>query len=63
MKKRMVLYADDGMILTDGDTYGRIVYLSPEKDASAYREIPEEEYEAILAAEEERFAGGESNEA
>ena len=52
MKTKITLIADEGMILTDGVHYGRIVYLAPEADASAYREIPAAEYEAILAAEE-----------
>lgn len=58
MKTKITLIADEGMILTDGVHYGRIVYLAPEADASAYHEIPAAEYEATLAD----LSGGESNE-
>lgn len=46
---RTVLTADDGMILTDGKSYGRKIYLAEGADATAYREITEEEYERIMA--------------
>ena len=52
MKIRNVLYADDGMMLTNGTDYGRVIYLAEGADASAYREISEEEYEAIIAERE-----------
>lgn len=39
MKTKITLIADDGKILTDGEHYGRIVYLSPEDDGSTWREI------------------------
>lgn len=42
--ERTILKASDGMILTDGKTFGRIVYLAQDADASEWREISEEEY-------------------
>lgn len=51
MKTKITLIADDGKILTDGEHFGRIVYLAPGADPSAYREITEEEYAAIIEEE------------
>jgi hypothetical protein len=52
MKTKITLIADEGKILTNGTHYGRIVYLAPDDDGSAWHEIPEEEYNAIMAAME-----------
>ena len=57
MKTKITLIADDGKILTNGEHYGKIIYLSPKDDGSAWREIAEAEYEALVAAEE----GGETD--
>lgn len=43
MKERIVLYADDGMVLTDGEHYGKQIFLADGVDADRYREIPESE--------------------
>lgn len=43
MKTRVILYAEDGCMLTDGNVYCRIVYLAVDADASVWREIPERE--------------------
>ena len=42
--KDNVIYADDGMMLTDGVRYGKTVILAEGADVSAYSEITEEEY-------------------
>jgi hypothetical protein len=49
---RTVLVADEGMILTDGETYGTTVYLEVGGDASLWREVPIEEAKAKLSANE-----------
>ncbi len=49
MKTRTTLYAEEGMILTNGVDYGRIIHLAVDADASAYYEITEEEYNAAMA--------------
>lgn len=49
---RRTLNANDGMILTNGEVYGSVIYLAEGVDASAFYEITREEYEARLAAEE-----------
>ena len=52
MNRRTTLFADEGMILTDGTHYGRIVHLAPDDDGSAWYEITEEEYAANTATDE-----------
>ncbi|MBQ8837281.1 MAG: hypothetical protein IJ002_07235 [Clostridia bacterium] len=52
MQKRNVLIADEGMVLTDGENYGRVIYLAEDADAGAYREISEEEYKTLMAESE-----------
>lgn len=42
--ERKILTASDGMMLTDGKTYGKIIYLAEGADENAWHEIPEEEY-------------------
>lgn len=45
MKTRIVIYADEGKILTDGTTYGKQIYLADGKNADSFWEISENEYE------------------
>ena len=49
MKVRNILYADEGMILTNGEVYGRVIYLAEGESADGYTEITEEEYNRIEA--------------
>lgn len=51
MKTRTVLYADEGMVLTDGTHCGRIVWLAEGAEPAAYRQISEAEFEARMEAE------------
>ncbi len=53
MKTRMILYADEGKVLTDGEIYGRQIILAEGRNADEFHEITEEEYEEILKEEEE----------
>ena len=53
MKQRITLYAEDGMVLTDGIHYGTIIHLAAGADASMYHEITEAEYQEVLKAQEE----------
>ena len=52
MEKRTVLYAEDGKVLTDGEVYGKVIFLSESDDISNYREITDEEYAEIVKASE-----------
>lgn len=45
---RIKLTASEGHILTDGESYGRIVYLASGDDGVAWYEITEAEYEAKM---------------
>lgn len=44
---RIKLTADEGMILTNGDIYGREIYLATGDPAENYYEITEKEYNEI----------------
>lgn len=50
MRSRTVLYAEEGMILTDGETYGKQIFLAEGKSAEHYREIAEEEAQKLQEA-------------
>lgn len=58
---RIVLQADEGMILTDGESYGRTVMLAEGRSAEEFREITEEEYNELLR-EQETLSKEESDE-
>ncbi len=44
---QIILKADEGFYLTNGETYGKTVILPKGADTTVWVEIPEEEYEAI----------------
>ena len=48
MKQRIVLYADEGKILTDGQTYGKQIFLAEERNTEDFYEISEEMYEILM---------------
>lgn len=48
---RIRLTASEGHILTDGENYGRVVYLASGDDGSKWYEIAETEYQKILEVE------------
>ena len=54
MKTRKVLYADKGKVLTNGEIYGTTIYLAEGMTGYDFYEISAEEYQAIMAAEEEK---------
>ena len=49
---RTVLYADEGMVLTNGTTFCKAAYLAEGADASLWREVPKEEVKEELAESE-----------
>ena len=53
MKILKTIYADEGMILTDGEVYGKQILLAEDVSEADFREITEAEYEAILTEQEE----------
>ena len=52
MKTRKIIYADEGKILTNGEIYGRQIYLAESVSEADFYEITEAEYEDIMRAEE-----------
>ena len=51
MNKRTVISAEEGKILTNGEIYGRVIYLAEGVSAEGFHEITEAEYEEITAKE------------
>ncbi len=51
IKERKILYADDGKVVTNGEVYGKIIYLAEDASADGYFEITYDEYEEILKEE------------
>lgn len=47
------LTASSGMVLTNGETYGRKIYLAEGASKLDFYEITEEEYKEIVAKQEE----------
>lgn len=52
MITRIKLTASEGHILTDGENYGRIVYLASGDEGEKWYEITEEEYRKIVEKED-----------
>ncbi len=48
---RVVLTADEGKVLTDGENYGKQIFLAEDKTAEGYYEITDEQYQEIVAKE------------
>ena len=48
---RIKLTASEGMVLTNGETFGKEVYLGTDDSVGNWSEITEEEYERIQAEE------------
>lgn len=52
MKTRTVIYAEQGKVLTNGEVYGKQIFLADGESADNYSEITEEEYQKIQAESE-----------
>lgn len=51
MKIRTILSADEGFMLTDGTTYGKVIFPAETDDMTAYREITMEAYYELFPEE------------
>ncbi len=60
MKTRIILYADEGRVLTDGKIYGKQINLAEGMSGDDFYDITDAEYEVYLRAEEVR-ANADSN--
>ena len=52
MKARTVIYADEGKVLTNGEIYGKQIFLAEGVSEEDFNEITEAEYEKIMQDEE-----------
>ena len=50
--KTIRLEADEGKILTDGETYGSVIFLGSDRNLDEFTEITKEEYEQRMAEQE-----------
>lgn len=50
--KTLKLEAEEGKMLTDGNTYGSIIYLASNRSVNEFYEITITEYEKIMAEQE-----------
>jgi hypothetical protein len=55
---RKTIIANQGFILTNGETYAKIVDLAENENASNWYEITDKEYQEILKKEEEESPNG-----
>ena len=51
--KRIVINASEGMVLTNGEVYGKTIYPSINDSPESWYEITQEEYERIMKEREE----------
>lgn len=51
--ERKILTANKGMVLTNGEIYGKKIYLSVGESADKFHEITDEEYWEIMDESEE----------
>lgn len=58
MKQRVILYADEGKVLTNGEIYGRQIFLAEDTKVEDFYEISNEEYEKIEKEAEENLRKG-----
>lgn len=52
---RKIIEATEGHILTNGEVFGRTIYLAEGEDGNDYYEIPESELESLEEAKEEDY--------
>ena len=54
MKTKKIIYADEGKILTNGEIYGKQIFLGEGVSEDSFYEISEAEYNALMEVEYEQ---------
>ena len=54
MKKMITLYADEGMVITNGEIFGSTLQLAEDISDEGFYEISKDEYEAILEEQQQK---------
>ena len=52
MKQRIVLTADEGRVITNGEIYGKTLFLAETDSPDNYHEITQAEYDEIAAEQD-----------
>ena len=52
MKSRIVLYAEEGKVLTNGEVYGKVIYLAEGLTGEGFHEITDQEHRKIMEERE-----------
>lgn len=55
MKERIIIYADEGKILTNGEIYGKQIFLAENIDKQSFYEVSEEEYLSLMDQKNENI--------
>lgn len=55
MTTRTIIYADEGKVLTNGEIYGKQIFLADGVSKDDFHEITDEEYAKIVAETEEQY--------
>ena len=53
--ERKVLKASEGMVLTNGEVYGKTIYIADDAYESDFTEITQAQYDEVLTKEVENF--------
>ena len=59
MKTRIIIYADEGKVLTNGKIFGKQIYLSANEQPDNYYEITDAEYQSLCQNSSDRVHDGE----
>lgn len=57
MKTKKVIYAEEGKILTNGEIYGRVIFLADGLTEEGFYEITEAEYQKTLEEKSQETGG------
>lgn len=52
---RRILFANEGKVLTNGEIYGKVIYLAESVSENDFYEITEEEYSELMKVQDEHL--------